>query len=595
MKKINIFLAVDEKELQNEKDEIGNFIRDLNDKYENYDIYFRLITDDDSDVLTDDIKKSELFFILFSHTADEKIVQEFNTAYEFFKNNHNPKITTYIKKSENQDESVVNFMKHLDEELGHYYNQYENIDTIKLNIILQLKSLGLEAGKIEVIDNKLCINKDEIMTLDNIPFIFNNKDLNNLKEQYNKLDQEYWEYKDIIRKNPDDEKAFEKFSDINDKRSKIKDNIYQIENNIIELESSFISSSMDGKLSKRQIYAKKCLDDGDLEEAKNALSFEDLKSDGDKLLKIQEKQKEEMQTIVNELMQRVDILKLDINNNNRYKEIEEAFEEAVKLDEQGNLNRRSLYKYSSYLNSQNQYDKAIKFANKYKEYLNLSSTKEYYEKKFDEGIYYDNLSSIYNHLGIIYYNIGKYEEAEKIYLELIEIDKKLVEINPKLYQNNLSIAYNNLGLDYLLFEDAKFELAKDCFMKAIEIDEKILTEDNDDYYRVVLSNSYNNYALLLEKYSDFHNALKYYRKSTDIRIDLVKKYPQDEYKKELLSASYHQLGKYALNISKYDIAEDYLLKDMKLMEELYESNSQAYMSRISKFLSNHWSFLFNNI
>ena len=164
-----------------------------------------------------------------------------------------------------------------------------------------------------------------------------------------------------------------------------------------------------------------------------------------------------------------------------------------------------------------------------------------------------------------------------------------------MYQKNLSIAYNNLGLAYLYFEDAKFELAKDCFLKAIEIDEKILTEDSDDYYRVVLSNSYNNYALLLEKYNDFHNALKYYRKSTDIRIDLVKKYPKDEDKKELLSASYHQLGKYALNISKYDIAEDYLLKDTKLMEELYESNSQAYMSRISKFLSNPWSFLFKNI
>ena len=56
-----------------------------------------------------------------------------------------PKISTYVKKSEEQaGQSVINFMQKLDQELGHYYNIYENIDTIKLNIILHLQALGLK-------------------------------------------------------------------------------------------------------------------------------------------------------------------------------------------------------------------------------------------------------------------------------------------------------------------------------------------------------------------------------------------------------------------------------------------------------------------
>ena len=145
MKKIIIYLVAEEIALLQDKREISNFIRDLNDKYEDYGIYFKLMISDNIGIIQEEeIKQSEFFFILFYKEASKTAIDKFNVAYENFKKYKNPKIATYIKKDSNPlHDSMKEFAKKLDEELGHYYNIYENIDTIKLNVILQLNSLWL--------------------------------------------------------------------------------------------------------------------------------------------------------------------------------------------------------------------------------------------------------------------------------------------------------------------------------------------------------------------------------------------------------------------------------------------------------------------
>ena len=112
MKKVNIYFVANEKELLPDEKEISNFIRDLNDKYEDNDIYFQLITDENvQELKEEDIKNSELFFILFCKEIEENTIQKFNIAYENFKNCQNPKISTYVKKSnEPAGKTVITFM-----------------------------------------------------------------------------------------------------------------------------------------------------------------------------------------------------------------------------------------------------------------------------------------------------------------------------------------------------------------------------------------------------------------------------------------------------------------------------------------------------
>ncbi len=47
MKKINIFIALGEKDVKDDKNEISSFIGHLNEKFEDRDLFIKLITDDD--------------------------------------------------------------------------------------------------------------------------------------------------------------------------------------------------------------------------------------------------------------------------------------------------------------------------------------------------------------------------------------------------------------------------------------------------------------------------------------------------------------------------------------------------------------------
>ena len=142
MKEINIFLASSIDDLKYDRQEIGNFIRKLNDIYMP-DIYFRLfMCEDESDVMSkirkqeeynEMVKKSQFFFVIFYTKAGEYTVEEFNIALNEFKEKNSPKIVTYFKElasGEQPSEDVKNFMNRLDKELGHYYNMYSSIDTV---------------------------------------------------------------------------------------------------------------------------------------------------------------------------------------------------------------------------------------------------------------------------------------------------------------------------------------------------------------------------------------------------------------------------------------------------------------------------------
>ena len=100
MKKINICLVTGNNELLADKKELSNFIRDLNDKYEDMGIYFKVMTNEDKlPINEENIKKSELFLVLLGTHIDNEILQEFEIAYQEFKNQKFPKIATYIKNT----------------------------------------------------------------------------------------------------------------------------------------------------------------------------------------------------------------------------------------------------------------------------------------------------------------------------------------------------------------------------------------------------------------------------------------------------------------------------------------------------------------
>lgn len=156
MKYIKLFIASSIIEFAQERASLSDFIRSLNDIYVPRGIYFQLtICEDLSNAVAKDrkqaeynqtIRESQYFYILFgrgSDRADDAIytIEEFDTALDQFRKAGAPKIYTYFRQlpeGESASKNVRDFMNRLDQEIGHYYSTFGNVDTIKLNMLLEL-------------------------------------------------------------------------------------------------------------------------------------------------------------------------------------------------------------------------------------------------------------------------------------------------------------------------------------------------------------------------------------------------------------------------------------------------------------------------
>ena len=65
--------------------------------------------------------------------------------------------------------------------------------------------------------------------------------------------------------------------------------------------------------------------------------------------------------------------------------------------------------------------------------------------KDNPKVYEPDLAYSYYNLAVLYYEIQRFDESEKMYKAAIEIQERLVKENPKAYEQDLADSYNNLA------------------------------------------------------------------------------------------------------------------------------------------------------
>ena len=553
MKKINIFLSIGNIEVEEDKTEIINFVRHLNDIYEDYGLYFYLMTSK-NEIKKEEITSSEIYMILFNNNVDNTPNEEFNIAYrEFKENKSNPKIYTYVKNmTKEKNGNALEFMKRLDKEIGHFYKNYNSTDTIKLNIIMQLQNLGLEEIKYETKDNKLYLNNEEALSLDNIPMFFNNKELKQLKEKYITLEKEKKELRDKTRENPDDEELFKEYGDAIRRFDELKLQIADLEKSIYEFEKTFIKTEGNETLTERQIYARECLEKGDIEAAKKALDFELLKKDEQNILDEVETSKEKARILVNEYIQSIDTLKLDINNKNRFNEIEEIFKEAISLEKKVNIERDSLFIYAHYLIEQNKNSEGINALEEYIKYC------EYNDIKIEANVYY--------FLGAAYIKLNDYKRCEEYLNKTIHLLEDQNDFISKqlLTYSHFMLAQNSIKL-------TEFSKAEEYYKKAISKFENDKELNANEIAHSMKAEIFCGYAVLQSTLNNREEALKY----GELAINEVEKNElKSEFYNLLRGEVYSGVGVIFSMESEITKAEEYLLKAEKILEKEYEINRE---------------------
>ena len=204
MKKVKIFIGSSIEELKDDRREIGNFFRQLNDLYLDNGIYFQLIMCEDYDDAIEadgkqskydkEILDSELSVFIFFKKVGQYTEHEFNIAYNSFKAELRPKILTVFKCVDDAGQvldSVRFFADKLDRELKHYYKTYVNSDSLKLWLIMQIKTMGLDNSLVEFKGGKVLVGNESIANYSHVPAFSGNDGLCQKKKRLEEITREY--------------------------------------------------------------------------------------------------------------------------------------------------------------------------------------------------------------------------------------------------------------------------------------------------------------------------------------------------------------------------------------------------------------------
>ena len=565
MKNIKIFLVPSSDAVECDMTEVRDFFRQLNEMYFDSGINFSILNANEmtENELKEHVADSDLSFFLFFEDVSAVMRSCFDIFFESFKKTDKPKIVTYFKYTESPNdmtEAVREFSQMLGNELKHYYNNYNSIDTLKLGILMQIKVMRLDASQITISDDgKICLNGQPVADTSKIPMFEFNDRLNELKSRYDELTKEWGRLRTLRMDDPNNEELYFEFSRVATERDDTKKALREFEDLLLKTSEELAAKK--GEMSPRQAEAYRLLEMGDVDGACEILPLDELFDDISHNERLADNAIDRLETNVDELATRITALNMKGLNNDTVAEIRRIYEKIYGLCDTRNIGWSKLYDYASFLEDQNDYTKAIKVAEKLNWYYSDP------DNKVDE---YD-LGRLYNLLGMLYKAQNKPDKAEKCYLAAIEIRERLVEKNAEAYEPDLAKSYNNAGLFYA--KQNQPDKAEKYYLDAIEIQER-LVEKNADAYEPDLATSYNNAGNFYKDQGQPDKAEKYYLDAMEIYERLAKK-NADAYE-PYLAMSYNNAGNFYKDQGQPEKAEKYYLAAIEIQERLVEKNAEAY-------------------
>ena len=566
MKNIKIFLVPSSDAVMGDMTGVRDFFRQLNEMYFDSGINFSILNANEmtKNELKEHVADSDLSFFLFFEDVSDDMRSCFDIFFESFKKTDKPKIVTYFKYTESPNDmtdAVREFSQMLGNELKHYYNNYNSIDTLKLGILMQIKVMRLDASQITISDDgMICLNGQPVADTSKIPMFEFNDRLNELKSRYDELTKEWGRLRTLRMDDPNNEELYFEFSRVATERDDTKKALREFEDLLLKTSEELAAKK--GEMSPRQAEAYRLLEMGDVDGACEILPLDELLEDIRRNRRFAKNATAPLETNVEELATRITALNMKGLNNDTVAEIRRIYEEIYDtFCDTRNIGWSKLYDYASFLRDQNDYAQAIKVAEK----LNW-----YYSDPDNKADEYD-LGSLYNLLGILYKARNQPDNAEKCSLAAIEIMKRLAEKNADAYEPDLATSYNNAGVFYS--DQGQRDKAEKYYLDAIEIREH-LVEKNADAYEPDLAMSYNNAGIFYKKQGQPDKAEKYYLAAIEIYKRLVKK-NADAYE-PYLAASYNNAGVFYKDQGQRDNAEKYYLAAIEIRERLVEKNADAY-------------------
>ena len=562
---------------------MGNYVRKLNDVYIDRGVYIKLyeceyenaamVKGRKQEEYNEEIRQSDIFLVLFYNKAGQYTIEEFREAYKQFQSTGAPAILTCFRQGEGYapDQSVLEFMDELDEQLGHYFKKYTHIDSVKLTLLLQMKLMKLDVP-IELEESAVTVDGKQLLTLENIPMWAENIDFQSLKKQYQACERAYLDAK-AATTDPVTDPVFLRASE---QWNEAKKALRELEQELFSIALKIETKNNDGTLTERQRKAYELMEQGDSEGAGKIMDLREILDDAEDTKawaqqeheRVDQQANKKLEQNVQELLLRIEILKTQVQNPSRFEEIQETFEAAVDLEESNHLTKKAMREYVSYLHDQKDYNNAISLAEQY-----LNDVEQHGDKS--------DVADAANILGVLYSDTNRLELAEREHLQAQEIYGQLAAKNPSAYQPDLAMNCNNLGILYS--NTNRLELAEQEFLRAKEIYEQLAAE-HPSAYQPDLAMSCNNLGVLYSDTNRLELAEQEYLRAKKIYGQLAAE-NSSAYQPGLANTC-DNLGVLYHKNNCMELAEQELLRAKEIYEQLATENPSAYQPDLAASCNN---------
>ncbi len=644
LKEVKFFLSAGgDDELKAESLQLGAYFRQLNDTYVGRGIYFRLfLWHGEEDGYCEagrraDVRReaadSEIALFLFFRSVPDGAKQELDAAYEHFRQDQTkPRILTYFRKVEGEDtyDEIKALLTHIGADIEHYYNLYEQVDSVKLAIATHIGKLGLDIADPFIREGKIYLPGGETIDASLLAPFAKSGALRALRKELGSC-------RALLRTRDATQETVQR-------ENRLIQEISSLETAILKDAMTMYFEMVGGSnASEQEAEAYRALSCGDYDRAEEILSPEVLEKEYAAKTELLDKSREavQMQSTVNKMLLRIRTLRAKYAPGQKDGEIVGWYEdvaEAIKKDL--SVDPSPLYDYASFLYDHNNFARALAIgktlAARYLESESAADRKQramlwnllglicskmtdkkarrdaerYYEdalelyreladeepEKFDEDV-----AMIYNNLGLFYSDdADRRKEAEACYLQALGIRKRLAAAQPSVYETYLAGTYNNLGLFYSADADRRKE-AEGCYLKALGI-YKRLAAGQPSVYEPDLAMTYNNLGAFYSDEADrrkeakecYQTALEiykrleaegYYLQALEIRKRLAAAQPS-VYEPDL-AITYNNLGAfYSDEVDRRKEAEECYLQALEIYKRLAAAQPSVYETYLAMTYNN---------
>ncbi|MCR4723748.1 MAG: tetratricopeptide repeat protein [Eubacteriales bacterium] len=622
---ISILLAMPEHELKSEQVELSDFVRCLNDEYYPKGIYFDLTTFKDLSSKAESAGSQDFFYIVFRKEGDDEIIRSFDTAKEAFMRSGNPRIYTFFEtlpSGESPSEGVKAFMNRLDKELGHFYTVFPNIDSLKLNMLIEITRFRILSESVSVSNGSAYLNGKEFLELGNIPAFSRNGHLHAIKTELSALIEMREDLQDKLEKDEDDTALRQTLSDTSDRIEELSKEIHDLENNILEMFSAVAERNSSGKpITWREKQASRYLDEGNYDAALAILRDRSREEELARAVSVKEKAEDAVMGYINEDLLRIRTLMAKGLNQEAVSEVYDCYERCVRIAKEQKLDPGFLWEYLDFLKDQKDYTALVENGEwliRYHEFLGVDKSAaarcyrnlaqgyrntdrfgdsiKMLEKSIaiweelirdDPGRNKTELARCYGNLSNVYSSLNDYAHATDYLIKAFGLFRETSLENPT-YEADLAKAQVNLALLYT--RQHKFEASESLYGSAIKIWEK-LVEDDPAEYSGNLALAYHNLAVLNMNRQDCLKAEEISKKAVSLRTELAKANPAAY--ESALASSYALLGNIYKKLGRYPEAEANLARALFRYERLAKEHPSTYDSNLARIHNDIGNYYFS--